>query len=112
MKSNSLPNGFPANQAAWEALIADAPGEDRAPTPEEEAAWSDSFVSHSLTELQHELAERRKKRRTRGPNRAPTKERVTLRLSPEVTQFFKNGGRGWQTRVDNILREWVKTHAA
>jgi uncharacterized protein (DUF4415 family) len=112
MKSNSLPNGFPANPAEWDALIAAAPGEDREPTAEESAAWANAFVSHSLPELRRELSERREKRRVRGPNRAPTKERVTLRLSPEVTQFFRNGGKGWQTRMDNALREWVETHAA
>jgi uncharacterized protein (DUF4415 family) len=108
MKSDSLPKDFPANPAAWEKLIAEAPGPDRAPTPEESAAWAGAFVSHGLPELRAELA----KRRGRGPNRAPTKERVTLRLSPEVVRFFKDSGAGWQTRVDGALREWVKTHEA
>jgi uncharacterized protein (DUF4415 family) len=112
MKSNSLPSGFPVNQAEWDALIAAAPGEDREPTAEESAAWANAFVTHSLPELRRELAERREKRRVRGPNQAPTKERVTLRLSPEVAQFFRASGKGWQTRVNDALREWVNTHGA
>ena len=42
-------------------------------------------------------------RKGRGPNRAPTKELVSLRLSPEVLKHFKAGGPGWQTRIDESL---------
>jgi uncharacterized protein (DUF4415 family) len=107
MKSDSLPNNFPANPEAWEKLIAVAPGEDRPPTPAESAAWADAFVSHGLPELRANLA----KRRGRGPNRTPTKERVTLRLSPEVVQFFKDGGAGWQTRIDEALSRLIREAA-
>lgn len=44
----------------------------------------------------------------RGPQKAPTKERVTIRLSPEVVQRFKATGSGWQTRVDAALQDWLK----
>lgn len=44
------------------------------------------------------------------PKAAVNKERVTLRLSPEVVQAFRASGKGWQTRVNEALREWVKTH--
>jgi uncharacterized protein (DUF4415 family) len=33
------------------------------------------------------------------------KQSVTLRLSPEVLTALRAGGRGWQTRVDAMLRE-------
>ena len=46
----------------------------------------------------------------RGPQKAPTKERVTIRLSPEVVQRFKATGAGWQTRVDAALQDWLKSH--
>ena len=49
-------------------------------------------------------------RRSRGPQRAPTKERISIRLSPEVVQHFRAGGRGWQTQLDEVLQEWVKRH--
>jgi uncharacterized protein (DUF4415 family) len=47
-------------------------------------------------------------RRGRGPNKAPTKEQVSLRLSPEVVRHFKKGGRGWQSRIDETLLKVVK----
>ena len=46
----------------------------------------------------------------RGPNRKPTKQQVAIRLSPEVLEYFKSGGAGWQTRIDEALKDWVKTH--
>jgi uncharacterized protein (DUF4415 family) len=46
----------------------------------------------------------------RGPQRAPTKERITIRLSADVVQSFRATGAGWQTRVDVALQEWLKTH--
>lgn len=31
-----------------------------------------------------------------------------MRLSPEVFEYFKSGGRGWQTRLDEALKEWTR----
>jgi len=44
------------------------------------------------------------------PKAAVTKERVTIRLSPEVTSYFRATGKGWQTRVDEALKEYVASH--
>ena len=52
----------------------------------------------------------RKKLGVRGPQKAPTKERITIRLSREVVEQFRESGEGWQTRVDTALREWLKSH--
>ena len=43
----------------------------------------------------------------RGPQKAPTKEQVTLRLDHEVLAHFRNGGRGWQTRLNDTLKRVV-----
>ena len=51
-----------------------------------------------------------KKLNVRGPQKTPTKERITIRLSPEVVQRFRDTGDGWQTRVDSALKEWLKSH--
>jgi len=52
-------------------------------------------------------------RRSRGrPRKAATKQQITLRLSPEVLAFFRKQGRGWQTRVDEVLSRYVKRNAA
>ena len=45
------------------------------------------------------------------PKAAVTKERITIRLSPDVVRTFRATGDGWQTRVDTALRDWLKTHS-
>ncbi len=45
------------------------------------------------------------------PKADVTKERITIRLSPEVLGPFRATGRGWQTRVDAALRSWLKRHS-
>ncbi|WP_061027203.1 BrnA antitoxin family protein [Bradyrhizobium sp. CCH5-F6] len=51
-------------------------------------------------------------RKGRGPNKAPTKKLVSLRLSPEVVEHFKSTGPGWQSRIDETLRKAVKRKAS
>jgi len=46
-------------------------------------------------------------RRGRGPQKAPTKTLVSLRLSPDVLEKFKADGPGWQSRIDEVLRKAV-----
>jgi uncharacterized protein (DUF4415 family) len=43
-------------------------------------------------------------RRGRGPNKAPTKKLVSLRLTGAVIDKYKAGGAGWQSRIDEDLR--------
>jgi len=32
---------------------------------------------------------------------------IHIRLSPQVLGYFRATGPGWQTRIDNVLRQWV-----
>ncbi|MBN2107974.1 MAG: BrnA antitoxin family protein [Deltaproteobacteria bacterium] len=43
----------------------------------------------------------------RGPQKEPRKEAVTVRYSREVLSYFRATGRGWQSRMDQALKEWV-----
>lgn len=49
--------------------------------------------------------------RRRGPQKAPTKVAVSVRLSPDVLAYFKATGPGWQTRIDHILKQAIATAA-
>lgn len=42
------------------------------------------------------------------PKAEVTKERITIRLSPDVLARFRKSGNGWQTRIDTALRDWLK----
>lgn len=46
----------------------------------------------------------------RGQQKTPTKVSVTLRYSPEVVKYFKETGDGWQIRMDEALKEWIRKH--
>src|SRR5947209_3125168 len=44
----------------------------------------------------------------RGPQKSPTKEMISIRLSPEVLAYFRSTGDGWQGRIDDTLKRVVK----
>ncbi len=79
------------------------------PSDEEEAVINAGIVAdpdtYELTE-----SETTSLRRVGRPLSAVTKERVTIRLSRDVTEYFKSSGRGWQTRMDEALQEYISTH--
>lgn len=50
-------------------------------------------------------------RRGRPPLEDP-KVSTTIRLSKDVIERFKASGPGWQTRIDEALRDWIKKHDA
>lgn len=47
------------------------------------------------------------KRKGRGPQKAPKKIPISLRLDKEVYEFFKASGRGWQTQINALLTEHI-----
>jgi len=38
------------------------------------------------------------------------KQPIRIRLDADVLAAFKAGGRGWQTRINAALKEWVDAH--
>jgi uncharacterized protein (DUF4415 family) len=44
-------------------------------------------------------------RRARGPQKAPTKKQITLRLDARVVAHFKATGEGWQRRINEALKK-------
>jgi uncharacterized protein (DUF4415 family) len=53
-----------------------------------------------------ELAHLSKRRQgERGPQKAPTKQQVTLRLDQDVVERFRATGQGWQGRINEALRK-------
>jgi uncharacterized protein (DUF4415 family) len=53
------------------------------------------------------IVEAYRRRRGRGPQKAPTKKLVSLRLDRDVLQRFRATGKGWQARINPALREAV-----
>lgn len=40
------------------------------------------------------------------------KEQVAIRFDKDVLEAFRATGRGWQTRMNDALKAWLKEHAA
>ena len=79
---------------------------EREPVPDgENPEWTDEKFArakrfHELPpELQAILS------RKRGPQKAPTKRLISIRLSPDVLEALRARGRGWQALADEALRE-------
>ncbi|SHH63738.1 BrnA antitoxin family protein [Pollutimonas bauzanensis] len=101
------------------------------PTPQEEAAINAGIAAdpdaHEWTEDDfkkarpaHEVlpaligaraAGQMLERRGR-PKLETTKVHLNLRLDADVVEAFKAGGPGWQTRMNDALKAWVRTHGA
>lgn len=45
------------------------------------------------------------------PVSANPKAHVNLRLDPDVVAAFRATGRGWQTRLNAALKDWLKNHS-
>jgi len=45
------------------------------------------------------------------PVRVGPKAQVTLRIDQDVIDYFKGGGKGYQTRINEVLRSFVAAHA-
>ena len=44
---------------------------------------------------------------TRGKQKAPTKEQIHIRMDEDIVEHLKRGSRGWQTRLNETLRQAV-----
>lgn len=45
------------------------------------------------------------------PKSAKTKQLVSMRYSPEVLEYFRSTGEGWQALIDRVLREYIASHS-
>lgn len=94
-----------ARKAKARMLIIPTEAEDVAITA---AALSDPDCP-PLTDEQ--LAQFKPARRGRGrPAQDVTKVLVSIRFDAAVLDSFKATGEGWQTRINDALREWAKDH--
>lgn len=45
------------------------------------------------------------------PFLSENKRQITLRLDADVVDFFRHTGKRYQTRINSVLREYVRAHA-
>ena len=76
------------------------------PDYDENPEWTDEMIAEARPAsevLPPEVAALLVRRR--GPQTAPTKKAVTLRLDPDVLDKFRSTGPGWQSRMNEALRQ-------
>lgn len=71
----------------------------------ESGEWRVGDVVVSPAEAKAAFLEAAKRGR---PKAAVKKVSTTIRLDADVLEAFKSTGHGWQTRINNVLREWLK----
>jgi uncharacterized protein (DUF4415 family) len=81
--------------------------------PSTGTAWVDPDDAPELTEEFFEAADQYQGEclvKRGRPKAESVRERITIRLAPEVLQPFRASGPGWQTRMNAALADWLKTH--
>ncbi|MFY8150069.1 MAG: BrnA antitoxin family protein [Prochlorococcaceae cyanobacterium] len=43
---------------------------------------------------------------------ANKKQLVSIRYSPEVLEYFRASGAGWQSRMDEVLKKYVESRSS
>lgn len=81
-------------------------------TPEEDAAIARGIAEDPSTFEPTDEQFAQMKRRGGRPKLANPKIAVTVRYDAEIIERFKANGEGWQTRMNDALRDWLETHHA
>lgn len=83
--------------------------------PDDAPELTDEFFEKGVWRIGEKVVTREeasiedKKRRGR-PVVAATKISTTIRFDADILAAFKARGDGWQTRMNDALREWLKSH--
>lgn len=84
------------------------------PTPEEDAIITAAAMSDPdampLTDEEWE-AVKPFVRIGRPPSTRPLKVPTTIRFDADVLAALKASGKGWQTRVNEAVKDWLKSHS-
>lgn len=106
MKALITAGGVHQDQDGW--WVDDASGELIGPDPEIERPSTDEELAQfrPFTEVFPDLAESIRRGRGRPPLESP-KQQVTLRLDADVLERLRASGKGWQGRVNDVLKKAV-----
>ncbi|QLB17738.1 hypothetical protein A6B40_09195 [Mannheimia varigena] len=82
----------------------------------ENPMWTQTDFDNALhfdqlpPQLQHLVLVSQAKKRGR-PTSADKKVSVTIRYSSKVIEAFKATGKGWQTRMNQVLEDYISQHS-
>ena len=73
--------------------------------PDDAPELTDEFFEQADEYLGDKLVRRGR------PKAEETKQALTVRYDTEVVEAFRATGKGWQTRMNAALKDWLKTHS-
>ncbi len=84
------------------------------PTPEEDEDITAAALSDpDNPPLTDEILAQMKLIRLRGrPVAKHRKTSISLRIDPDVLEFYKAMGKGWQSRMNEVLADYKRSHKA
>ena len=71
---------------------------------EEIPELTDAFFAQADLHIAGKLIQRGR------PKSKQRKVLLSIRYSPEVVNYFRTTGSGWQSRMDEALKEWIRDH--
>ncbi|WP_439239806.1 MULTISPECIES: BrnA antitoxin family protein [unclassified Lonepinella] len=95
-RENSLTSFMDKN-----VLLANAPDKVVKDDSEQQFDWDNAMMSSDLNELRKKIGR---------PYSVNPKKPVTIRLDDKILEYFKSTGKGWQTRMNSALLEWIASH--
>jgi uncharacterized protein (DUF4415 family) len=98
--------GVHQDEDGW--WIDDTTGELIGPDPEIERPLSEDEAARLVTLDEIAPGVALKLRRTRGRQKSERKVSTTIRLDKDVLAGWRATGAGWQTRINEVLREALK----
>jgi len=106
MKALISAGGVHQDEDGW--WVDDATGELIGPDPEIERPRTDEELARArpFAEVFPDLAESIRRGRGRPPLESPKKQ-VTLRIDADVLERLRASGKGWQGRVNEVLKKTV-----
>ncbi len=82
--------------------------------PKSKDIWIDTDDAPEITDewvAQADLYDGKKLIKRGRPVAEITKTPVTIRMTPATVERFRATGKGWQTRMDAALTDWLKEHS-
>lgn len=83
--------------------------------PDDAPELTDEFFEHGEWKIGDRKVSREEgrvaARRAMGrPKLTRPKQALTVRYDADIVEAFRSTGPGWQTRMNDALRDWLRTH--
>lgn len=83
--------------------------------PDDAPELDDAFFSQATPKIGDEIVAANEvkaafKKKLGRPKTEDPKKPISIRLSPDVLAYFRATGKGWQTRINEVLQEYVISH--